>query len=419
MHLRITMNKNWCKAKKLRVSKDMCSVYAFACLYFYALLKTTMAYGGVIKYITLGILAIGFGLIFVDVFVFDSRFKKGLFIWILAWLALAVLINIKDYHGTTFDEYIIDLVFYIVLGLTLTKTDFRDIADTAYGISIIVIPMVMVLAKLGLIENLVFWRFDGMMGNRRESFGFGYPTDFASHLFFVMLLHFYRRNGKLRGYDYLAFIAVALFVNKFCDARLTVVSIILLILVSFMYPIITKNNRTVWNILLCWGAPLCAAFSWLLILLYKFGSGLAVSIDRLMSYRLSITNNMLAKYGIKLFGQYFSQHGYGGGISETQVTYSYVDMSFVRIVMMFGIVFFVILMILTVIKMRYFIRTKDYLLPLIMLVVSICSIADQHFFDFSYNVFLLTIFIGPISAGDIYNNSKPVYGKQGKLKKGK
>lgn len=388
------------KRKKniLSITKDNCAVFSFGCLYVYAILKTTMLYGGNYKYLTLLVLAFGIILIGINILHFKHRYSSNQLLLMSSWLIISVIINIKDYHGTTFDEYMINLVFYIVLGFTLTSTEFDSIANTAYYISIIIIPVIMVLAKIGIIENLVYWRINGMIGNRRESFGFAYPTDFAAHVFYWILLYYYRKRGLLKYKDYLLFIFIALFIEYYCDARLTVASIALLILVAIIYKHLLRRKTisAFWDRLLCWIAPICAVLSWVLLLLYRSGMAIMQFVDLLMSNRLSITNRVLNLYGVKLFGQYFGQHGYGGTtniVTAGGISYSYVDMSFVRIIMMFGIVFFIILMCLMVRRMKQYVTKNDYLIPVILLVVSISSMVDQHYMDFSYNVFLLTIFI--------------------------
>lgn len=388
--------------RRRTLTRDDCSVYAFGCLYLYAMLKNTMLYGGVFKIIGLGILCVGFLLMGTSIIHFKHKYRSLQFCLLAGWLLLSLLINIKDYHGSSFDEYMINLVFYVVLGLTITDADFDDIANTAYRISMIVIPMIMILAKLGLIENLVYWRSDGMVGNRRESFGFAYPTDFAAHVFYTMLLHYYRKRGKLNLLNYLVYFLLAWFINRYCDARLTVVSILLLFVISIAYSFLIHRNRfmALWNGLLYLSTPICAVVSWLLLLGYKYGSRIMQIMNKVMSNRLSISSALLDKYGINLFGQYFAQHGFGGtteSFGSRNIQYSYVDMSFLRIPMMFGMVFFLILMILTVSRMRKYVVRREYLIPVIMFAVSICSMVDQHFMDFSYNVFLLTIFINTAS----------------------
>ena len=380
------------------LTKENCSVYAFGCLYLYAMLKSTMLYGGIFKYISLSIMVAGFSLVAFNIAYFKHRYNTKQIILMIAWLLLALLLNIKDYHGTTFDEYIINLVFYIVLGFTINNTDFDKITDVAYYISLAVIPLIMILARAGLIENLVYWRQDGMMGNRRESFGFGYPTDFASHIFYWMLLHFYRKRGKMSIIDYALFSTLAIFIDYFCDARLTVICTILLIAVSVVYQAVIKQNRFafLWKGMLYWITPICALASWVAVLAYRSESRFMKSLDNVLSNRLSISKTMLNEYGVKIFGQYFRQHGYGATtdtIGSRNLDYTYVDMSFIRLVMMFGVVFFAVLLILVFRRMKKYVFRRQYLIPVIMLVVSIASLMDQHFMDFSYNVFLLTVFI--------------------------
>ena len=86
--------------------------------------------------------------------------------------------------------------------------------------------MIVFLSAIDIIPNLQFvqYRFTGIVV--RNSFGFIYPTDYASHCFYIYMVISYLYRNKFIFQRTFSGLALAGFVTHFCDARLNAGSIL-------------------------------------------------------------------------------------------------------------------------------------------------------------------------------------------------
>ena len=105
----------------------------------------------------------------------------------------------------------------------------------------------------------------------------------------------------------------------------------------------------------------------------------------------------IKKYGTNLWGNHVIEHGWGGAkglkmASVDSARYFYIDSSYVRLLVIYGLV---VLVMIVAFMMYISIRAtveKDYALVVAMLVVTISCLVEQHLLDISFNPFLLATF---------------------------
>lgn len=92
---------------------------------------------------------------------------------------------------------------------------------------------------------------------------------------------------------------------------------------------------------------------------------------------------------MKLWGQYIEMHG-DGGTTDPVPDYFFIDCSYLNILMRFGFAVFVIVMLLlSIMIIKSF--NKPYLMVMIV-VICIHSVIEQHLFELHYNIFLMLAF---------------------------
>ena len=74
-----------------------------------------------------------------------------------------------------------------------------------------------------------------------NSFGFIYATDFAAHIFYLVLMYFYLRSGKFNLIEIMLFLYSSFFIANQCDARLDSICIIMIVFFS-IYINLTKGR---------------------------------------------------------------------------------------------------------------------------------------------------------------------------------
>ena len=200
-------------------------------------------------------------------------------------------------------------LFWMVILIGARGVSFRKILKTYFIVSASVVGLAFAASMLGVIANLQY-----TLGSRgiRNSFGIIYPTDFAAHLFFLMVIFFYLRGERVKGWQYMICLVTAVLVYVFCNTRLDVSCMILAVV---LYMGINRGKRSGRNIkekyrpagfikkYAMYSMPAAALFMSVLTLLFKAGGTFWQRLDEIMSNRLSLGQMGLREYGIKLFGQ--------------------------------------------------------------------------------------------------------------------
>ncbi|WP_208421995.1 hypothetical protein [Latilactobacillus fragifolii] len=258
-------------------------------------------------------------------------------------------------------------------------------------IRIYVIEMTVLLLVTGLlsykgtIPNYTYLR--GL--KTRNSFGTKYPTDFAAHVFYVLLGYIYLIKGKVNLFVFSIYMILGYTVLKLTDARLDAILIFVIGIIFYLYNLLDKEyiNPIIDKTYL---APLLGAVIANTITYYYKSSPILVTLDKLLSGRLYYGNMAFNEYPVRLFGNYIEQHGWGGtGRLDMLFKYFFIDSSFVNSLLSFGIVFTVYLIILLTVSLKKVDIEYKKIFLLCFLCVTMSSMIDQHFLELFYNPFIL------------------------------
>lgn len=108
-----------------------------------------------------------------------------------------------------------------------------------------------------------------------------------------------------------------------------------------------------------------------------------------MSGRLFFEKLAFENYNVPLLGQFIYQNGFGGGFKVYD--YFYIDSSFVRTLMMHGMIVFALMLLLICLLFAKFKRLKLNYWIICLLLVVLTSGIDQHLWDISYNFVFLAL----------------------------
>lgn len=124
--------------------------------------------------------------------------------------------------------------------------------------------------------------------------------------------------------------------------------------------------------------------------------------------RLRISKTALSEFSINLFGNYgkYTEVGQGSTFMQTQ-TITFLDISYIKIPFMYGILIFVIL--LTVWTLLAFKNARQYRLffVLILTIISLTGLVEHHLIEYYYNIFSLAVFTtfsNPPVSSNVRNN---------------
>ena len=296
------------------------------------------------------------------------------------------------------------LLDYAICCVFALNVDFSKIVKV-YVVETILLTMITVIAAMtGRIENFIYYR--RATGDIRMSMGFIYPTNCAAHIFFIMVGIAFLYYEKFNWKHVLGYCLTAFAVYSTTNARGPAAMIIILSLVVYFYRFFSlKDIYIIPDWLLKYSTVICALITFLLIFFYNADNAFWKAVNAFTTNRLTYAKNIMNNNKVTLFGQFIAQRGDGNGGRSAGEAYTYIDLSFQRILLMYGLLLFVFIIIYSVLLYNKCVSNQNYTIPLLMLVVAFYSLTAQHYFDFSYN-FLLLCYFADISPQKIVERKK-------------
>lgn len=281
----------------------------------------------------------------------------------------------------------LNFLVYSMLLVLLVNVDMKVVLRNYVVVAGILVVGVFLLSLVGMVPNLQYNR----VGVIRNSFGFIYPTDFASHCFYLFLAISYLLKDKFIWTRSLFGVLLSAFIIKYCDARLNALSI-LLATVIFIYFYYSNGKKLKIFALLPYSAVVFASTVTYLSYKFSWSNPFLVSINKLITGRLALGRNAFDTFGVHLFGTRNVQFIGSGGKTESVIGYNYVDSSYVQMLFTYGIVPVVILIIIYVVASRKQYKDGQYLLVAILSLIAFNCMIEAFWFVPTYNIFMFLLF---------------------------
>lgn len=324
-------------------------------------------------------------LVGVKILWFDRYTRRGFLIIAAVVLDTVLIIAASGY---------MEPFLWVMMVIGAKNVPWRKILQIYIVVSLSIVLLAFCASLLNVIENLQYIRDDEFQ-LVRNSFGAIYTTDFASHIFTLLLASFYLLKEKLKTWHIVAGAVIAALIYLFCLTRLDV-GCMLLTLVIFGIINFRKKRKSYrvryetgsFQKRIVWFMPLAAALMFAASAVYSSGISLFVKLDGIMSGRLALGHKGLVKYGVSLFGQQIDMVG-NGGVTEQVKNYFFVDCSYLYVFLRYGLIFLVVVLGIYVMCCKKY-RKDPYFLAAIVLVAINCMIA-HHLIELAYNPFALAL----------------------------
>lgn len=275
-------------------------------------------------------------------------------------------------------------IFYIILFLMASKSsDFNGIIKFDLAIKLCLLCLVFFLYSIGMTEKVISYTVDRGV---RYAFGFGHPNTLGVYVFSICadLAYLNYKNRKLIIYMFLAIAAIL--INIYCDSRGSFISIILLIILSYLLP--KLKNSKVFKGITIYMFPLLLIVSYLVSYLFMKSNGNSVFIflDELFSRRISLMAAFLDGYSIHLFGSKFINYNTG------TIGTSYVlDSAYMSLLIKFGLAVTLFFAIAMPKKVKKAYNSGQYNIILCLIVFMFFGLMENGFYVLAYNPFLLSL----------------------------
>lgn len=281
----------------------------------------------------------------------------------------------------------LNFLVYSMLLVLLVNVDMKVVLRNYVVVAGILVVGVFLLSLVGMVPNLQYNR----AGVIRNSFGFIYPTDFASHCFYLFLAVSYLLKDKFIWTRSLFGVLLSAFIIKYCDARLNALSI-LLATVIFIYFYYSNGKKLKIFALLPYSAVVFASVVTYLSYKFSWSDPFLVSINKLITGRLALGRNAFTTFEVHLFGTRNVQFIGSGGKTESVIGYNYVDSSYVQMLFTYGIVPVVLLIVIYVVASRKQYKDGQYLFVAILSLIAFNCMIEAFWFVPTYNIFMFLLF---------------------------
>lgn len=324
---------------------------------------------------------------------FKIRNQKSFrgFEWILGILTL---ILIKGSWLSTGYDFLLDTGLLIIGAI---DTSYKKILKVGFWVGLYLLLLAILGNFTGCIPDLIYLEGNQLM----HSFGIVYPTDFAAHIAFLFLAGWvlYGKSGRLSS---VLALGLCIFVWHYTSSKCSTI-ILFLSSIGCIYAFLAEKHKghskllkpfvTAIGKMQVYVFPICALLMILLTLLYSADHLMMTKFDSLLSGRLSLGQNAINKYGIKLFGTAFAQQGYGGTTAWSwALQYTFVDSSYVLLLVRYGLGILLILCVHTIYICKNAYKLQKQRLLVAIGLVAVHSMIEHHFSEIAYNLFLLLPF---------------------------
>lgn len=279
------------------------------------------------------------------------------------------------------------LLSYLLLLPGAGQIDFRKMIKVDVLISTALTAATVLCSLAGIIDNLAWSMGNGKV---RMAFGFIYSTDFAAHIFFLMLGWWYLRREKANWKDSIFWLAAGGLVWKFSIARNSAVLIALGAVLMF-YCHWTKRTVALEKKVLGYAPLLCTVAVSGLSIFYAQDIPWMMQLDSWFSTRLSLAKRAINIYGFSLWGKEIPMIGNGSKTSSSELYY-YIDSGYLQVGLLYGVVLLaIVLCLLTWICQKAAEQDQRILLWIVAL-ACVHGMIEQHLFELEYFPFFLAEF---------------------------
>ncbi len=339
---------------------------------------------------------------FIGKVLIDWYYGAGLSIAAVGVGVCAVLVALIGHNTEPF------FLFLVIYGLR--RAELKKLVKFAAVASAVIFVLCVVLSIAGVIPDWTYLRKDGTV---RHSLGFFYPAHASGVYLSIVLMYAYLRFSSFRYFELI--IAEGLNIGLFflTDSRLAFYLITIVLIALIAVRVIRRLSsvrsflqrpvcsRVIGIVLTCLPV-LMLAMTFLFVFLYRSKNGASVFLDRLLSGRFKYADMALQNYSIKLFGSAVEWIGWGGYgyITSGNVTYNFVDISYLKMLYDYGIVLSAVILAAYTARIYCACKKREYDLLFAMLWVLVWLFVEPYIISIGKNIFILA-FIPLLDAGRI------------------
>lgn len=272
------------------------------------------------------------------------------------------------------------------------RVPFHKLAHESVCISALLLLFTVLSSKIGLITNYVAISGD----RRREYLGFRYALQPAQIMFNITCLAIFLGKDKLSKFKLVVLALCNIYIFANTDSRLSFGVSVLVLAVYLL--LCWRGEAGLANGALRWITPalFIALFvlSWVLTLGYDPLNSFSDALNDFLGNRLALGHDAILRYGTTMLGQAIDFVGNGlspDGKLNATAEYNYIDVLYVRLPILYGWVFTILILCALTYAAYRAARRKDSWLLLILLAIALHSLVDDLTIRLQFSTFLFML----------------------------
>ena len=257
--------------------------------------------------------------------------------------------------------------------------------------------------KIGYLSDVVS---DG----KRHAFGSVYCTDLACRMLTMSMALCILKKGKLRIFDYAVMIGLMVVNILFIKGKVGFICLFLLFCVTFFYQFIypkthfnMKKCRLLSLLFIC-AYAVFAAITIAMTLKYTESPDLIINKFHFLgtfTSRFRLGNRAFREYPVNLWGNVIVEKGNGGIVDGAPVVdYFFLDISYVRILLLNGVMIFVLMLAyFSALQIKLYKRRNMYFMTIVFIFLLDCAV-EHHILELAQDFMPFLLFADVNSLDD-------------------
>ena len=276
----------------------------------------------------------------------------------------------------------------VLLIVTALNIDAKKIIKISVLNNIFFMAIVVLPALIGIIPNEIY----DHNGVNAYCFGFQYYSSLPNLVFSITIFTYLLADTKIKRRIVLLFsLPIQLIVYKYCTVRLILylyfIFLVLAVIAEFYdirkeHKIISKISTIMY--------PVMSIMTFIISFIYS-RSNILIKINEILNYRFGFNELGFSRYGITILGNKIITDA--GTIDANNINhYFYIDSGYVYALLSYGIIFFVLIMVMYSILSKNAAKNNQSRLLIICAIICIYSVINNLIFDITLNPLPLLAF---------------------------
>lgn len=226
-----------------------------------------------------------------------------------------------------------------------------------------------------------------------------YRTDYAARWFYLLAAYHVLRGQRMRLVEYAIEGCLIYYVFHLTAGKTFLISAPLLLILCYVVNNLPRTwckwipGRERLHIVCSWLLalvyPICAIFSYIAVHIlgpYYVSIGNPGGTMSTTVHRITLSYEAFLQYPIRLFSQSVTEQGAGGIVNLSEVTYFFLDNSYIRMLIIHGVAFLLIMLAVHIMLMRHAFKEHRYVICCALIAIAVDSISEHHLPAFAYNI---------------------------------